>query len=74
MVVANGADKSADGVGGIEGRVLAGRYRIVNVVSAGANTVIADAFDIDANQPVTFKIVRPALAASEESLLAYTCC
>jgi beta-lactam-binding protein with PASTA domain/predicted Ser/Thr protein kinase len=52
--------------GGLVGRVLADRYRIAEVVSAGANTIIANAFDIEANQPVTFKIVRPELAGSEE--------
>ncbi|MFT7394683.1 MAG: beta-lactam-binding protein with PASTA domain/predicted Ser/Thr protein kinase [Candidatus Azotimanducaceae bacterium] len=52
--------------GGLVGRVLADRYRIAEVVSAGANTIIANAFDIDGNQPVTFKIVRPELAGSEE--------
>ena len=52
--------------GGLIGRVLADRYRIAEVVSAGANTIIANAFDIEGNQPVTFKIVRPELAGSEE--------
>ena len=52
--------------GGLVGRVLADRYRSAEVVSAGANTIIANAFDIEANQPVTFKIVRPELAGSEE--------
>ena len=52
--------------GGLVGRVLADRYRIAEVVSAGANTIIANAFDSEANQPVTFKIVRPELAGSEE--------
>jgi beta-lactam-binding protein with PASTA domain/predicted Ser/Thr protein kinase len=51
---------------GLVGRVLADRYRIAEVVSAGANTIIANAFDVEANQPVTFKIVRPELAGSEE--------
>ncbi len=51
---------------GLVGCVLADRYRIAEVVSTGANTIIANAFDIEANQPVTFKIVRPELAGSEE--------
>ena len=60
-----GADDAVDSIALI-GRVLADRYRIAEVVSAGANTIIANAFDIDDNQPVTFKIVRPELAGSEE--------
>ena len=52
--------------GALVGRVLADRYRIAEVVSAGANTIIANAFDIEGNQPVTFKIVRSELASSEE--------
>lgn len=64
------ADDAADNRrltgGGLVGRVLADRYRIAEVVSAGANTIIANAFDLEGNQPVTFKIVRPELAGSEE--------
>ena len=52
--------------GALVGRVLADRYRIAEVVSAGANTIIANAFDIEGNQPVTFKIMRSELASSEE--------
>jgi beta-lactam-binding protein with PASTA domain/predicted Ser/Thr protein kinase len=67
---ADDADDVVDGSGltggGLVGRVLADRYRIAEVVSAGANTIIANAFDIEGNQPVTFKIVRPELAGSEE--------
>ena len=37
----------------LEGSVLAGRFRIANVVSRGANTIIADAIDLAENQPVT---------------------
>ncbi len=48
------------------GRVLAGRYRVVDVVSRGANTIICAAVDIQAEQPVTFKIVQPELSDSEE--------
>ncbi len=46
------------------GRVLDDRYRIENVVAAGANTVIAEAIDTEANRPVTVKIVRPELAVT----------
>ena len=53
MVETSEAEHSDDGVGGLAGAVLADRYRIVAVVSAGANTIIADAVDVEANQPVT---------------------
>ncbi len=46
------------------GRVLGDRFRIDNVVSAGANTVIAEAIDTEASRPVTVKIVRPELAVT----------
>ena len=46
------------------GRVLGDRFRIDNVVSAGANTVIAEAIDTVASRPVTVKIVRPELAVT----------
>jgi beta-lactam-binding protein with PASTA domain/predicted Ser/Thr protein kinase len=59
-------DNSEQTGGALVGRVLADRYRIAEVVSAGANTIIANAFDIEGNQPVTFKIVRSELASSEE--------
>jgi eukaryotic-like serine/threonine-protein kinase len=51
---------------GLAGRVLAGRYRVVRMVSAGASTLIADAEDIELGRPVTVKLVRPELAESEE--------
>ncbi len=44
------------------GRVVADRYRIENVVSSGANTVIAEAIDVTHDVPVTLKIVRPERA------------
>jgi eukaryotic-like serine/threonine-protein kinase len=44
------------------GRVLAERYRIENLVSAGANTIIAEAIDTVDDVPVTLKIVRPERA------------
>ncbi|MDX2379854.1 MAG: PASTA domain-containing protein [Acidimicrobiia bacterium] len=50
----------------LEGRVLADRFRIANVISVGANTVIADAFDDETSLPVTVKIVQPELAADAE--------
>jgi serine/threonine-protein kinase len=46
------------------GRVLGDRYRIENVVTAGANTVITEAIDTEGNRPVTVKIVRPELAVT----------
>jgi serine/threonine-protein kinase len=48
----------------LAGRVLSDRYRIDNVVNAGANTVIVEAIDSEANRPVTVKIVRPELAVT----------
>ncbi len=53
------------------GRVLSDRYRIENVVSSGANTVISEAIDTDANRPVTVKIVRPELAVTSEFRRAF---
>jgi len=55
----------------LEGRIIADRYRIANVVSAGANTVIAEAVDIEQDQPVTVKVVRPELAESAEFKRAF---
>ncbi len=57
-------DPTPTGVDSVVGRVLADRYRIENVVTAGANTVITEAIDIEANRPVTVKIVRPELAVT----------
>ena len=51
---------------GLVGRVLGERYRITRVVSAGANTVIADAEDPELGRPVTIKLVRPEWAESPE--------
>ena len=56
---------------GLTGRVLAGRYRIADVVSYGANTIITDAVDLEADRPVTLKIVRPELALSESFRRAF---
>ncbi len=64
MVVGNGSEQN--GGDDLVGRVLAGRYRVVEVVSRGANTIICAAVDIQAEQPVTFKIVQPELSDSEE--------
>ena len=46
----------------LEGRLLTGRYRLENIVSWGANTIIAEAIDVENDSPVTVKIVRPELA------------
>ena len=45
--------------------MVADRYRVVEIASTGANTMVVDAVDINTNQPVTVKVVRPALAATE---------
>jgi serine/threonine-protein kinase len=57
-------DPTPTGATTLVGRVLSDRYRIENVVNVGANTVIAEAIDTDANRPVTVKIVRPELAVT----------
>lgn len=54
------------GLNRLEGRVLIDRYRIDNVVSSGANTIIAEAIDLETDGPVTVKIVRPELAVTTE--------
>jgi hypothetical protein len=63
--VAVGKTFGNDSVDDLVDRVLVDRYRVVEVVSAGANTVICSAFDIETDQPVTFKIVQPDLAEDE---------
>jgi serine/threonine-protein kinase len=65
-MVGNTSDEPKSRDSGLVGRVLAGRYRIVDVLSTGANTVIADALDMESTRPVTFKIVRSELSASDE--------
>ena len=57
-------DPTPTGVDTLVGRVLDDRYRIENVVTAGANTVITEAIDTEGNRPVTVKIVRPELAVT----------
>ncbi len=64
-------DRADELIGGLDGRLIAGRFRLDQVVSAGANTVIVDALDIETNQPVTVKLVRPELAASTEFRAAF---
>lgn len=51
---------------GLDGRMIGGRYRVTRTVSAGANTLIADAHDTQLTRPVTIKLVRPELSESEE--------
>ncbi len=51
---------------GLAGRVLGDRYRVTRMVSAGANTLIADAEDLEVQRAVTVKLVRPEWAESEE--------
>lgn len=50
----------------LEGRLLAARFRIADVVSIGATTVIATAVDEQSQRAVTVKIVRPALATAPD--------
>ena len=57
-------DPTPTGTTMLVGRVLSDRYRLENVVSAGANTVITEAIDTELNRPVTVKIVRPELAVT----------
>ena len=64
-------DPTPTGMTTLVGRVLSDRYRIENVVSSGANTVISEAIDTDANRPVTVKIVRPELAVTSEFRRAF---
>jgi len=63
-VDADTPDPTPTGVSSLSGRFLSERYRIENVVSAGANTVISEAIDTETNRPVTVKIVRPELAVT----------
>jgi len=51
---------------GLDGRVIGGRYRVTRTVAAGANTLIADAVDLELDRAVTIKLVRPELSESEE--------
>ena len=51
---------------GLDGRTIGGRYRVLRTVAAGANTLIADAHDIELDRTVTIKLVRPELSESEE--------
>ena len=51
---------------GLDGRTIGGRYRVTRTVAAGANTLIADAHDIELDRQVTIKLVRPELSESED--------
>lgn len=64
-------DPTPTGTSALVGRVLSDRYRIENVVSAGANTLITEAIDTEQNRPVTVKIVRPELAFTPEFRTAF---
>lgn len=46
------------------GSVFADRFRLTRLLSAGANTVIFDADDLDSQRPVTVKVVQPDLAVT----------
>ena len=65
MVENETSEQNSGGADRLEGRILADRYRIANVVSSGANTVIVEAVDIEDDRPVTVKIVRPELADTD---------
>lgn len=56
---------------GLEGRVIGGRYEVTRTVSAGANTLIADATDRELDRLVTIKLVRPELSESEDFRRAF---
>ncbi len=50
--------------GDLVGDLFADRFRILRLVSSGANTAIFDASDEENGRTVTLKLVRPKLAAS----------
>jgi eukaryotic-like serine/threonine-protein kinase len=50
--------------GDLVGELFADRYRVLRLVSSGANTAIFDANDEQTGRFVTLKIIRPKLAAS----------
>ena len=54
------------GANSLVGTVLAGRYRVANVVATGANTVIMDSIDLENDGQVTVKVVRPEHAQDPE--------
>src|SRR5688500_2861936 len=56
---------------GLVGRILGDRYRVTNLVSAGANTLVADADDLALGRAVTIKLVRPDWAESAEFRRAF---
>lgn len=47
------------------GTVVAGRYLLARLVSAGANTTVFDAADGTTGRTVTVKLIRPDVAATE---------
>ncbi len=51
---------------GLVGRMLAGRYRVTRMVSAGANSLVVDADDTELERQVTVKLVRPEWAESPD--------
>lgn len=55
----------------LPGRLVADRYEIDNVVSAGASTIITEAIDTELDRPVTVKIVRPELVISRSFRTAF---
>ena len=59
-------DDTSPSDAGLEGTVLAGRYRVAQVVSSGANTVLIDAIDLETDGQVTVKVVRPDHAQDSE--------
>ncbi|MGI9645313.1 MAG: serine/threonine-protein kinase, partial [Ilumatobacteraceae bacterium] len=59
------ADSAGAAIGGLDGRLIAGRYSVAEVVATTADTIITTALDGTSNQPVTVKIVRPELATTD---------
>jgi beta-lactam-binding protein with PASTA domain len=69
------ADRSAERTEsrrGLVGRVLAGRYRVTRMVSAGANSLVVDATDSELDRQVTVKLVRPEWAESPDFQRKFT--
>jgi beta-lactam-binding protein with PASTA domain len=69
------ADRSAERTEsrrGLVGRLLAGRYRVTRMVSAGANSLVVDATDSELNRQVTVKLVRPEWAEAPDFRRKFT--
>ncbi len=52
------------GLDGVQiGDLVAGRYRLVGVLGRGANGVVCDAHDVEAERPVALKVLHPQVAS-----------